>query len=107
MSRRGCFQRRRLRLKANLAQREAPCVVLELVLDRSQLRELWEVWKGLQPADDLLQLLLLLNDEEVQQTEHLQQSHNTESTQTPIIPSALPPRGCGITSPPGSLFCWI
>lgn len=61
-----------------LGQRKAPCVVFELVLNRSQLCELREVWKRLQLADDLLQLLLIFYDEELQQTEHLQESHGTE-----------------------------
>lgn len=62
----------------NLSQRKAPCVIFERVLYRSQLCELREVRKRLQLVDDLFQLLLIFDDEEPQQAEHLQTSHHAE-----------------------------
>lgn len=74
-----------------LCQRKGPCAVFELVLYRSQLCELREVWKRLQPADDLLKLLLIFYDEELQQTEHLQERQSNRSNQCRFFfPSASP-----------------
>lgn len=61
-----------------LGQGESPRAIFELVLYGSQLRQLREVGKRLQLADDLVQLLLIFYDEELQQTDHLQESHNAE-----------------------------